>query len=62
MAKTWLIAISLILILIVILWRLTRGYLKEGTGLVYWQVVAYTSTAITLLIMYILKWTNILNF
>ena len=62
MGKIWVIAISLILIFTFLFWRLTRGYFKEETGLVYWQVAIYTSAGITILIMYILKWTNVLNF
>jgi hypothetical protein len=72
MTKTWVIAISLFLIITFLFWRLTSGHFKKeygkrlwekwGTRLFYWQGAIYTSTGITILIMFLLKWANVLTF
>ncbi len=72
MENIWVIAISLFLIIAFLFWRLTSGHFKKeygkklwnqwGTRLFYWQGTIYTSTGITLLIMFLLKWANVLNF
>ncbi|WP_417194990.1 hypothetical protein [Bizionia sp.] len=66
------IAIALFLIIAFLFWKLTNGHFKKeygstlwnqwGTRLFYWQGVIYTSTGITILILFILKWTGILTF
>ena len=72
MEKIWIIGISLFLIVTFLFWRLTHNYSRKKYGekmwkrgetkLVYWQVAIYISIGITFLIMYLLKWTNILTF
>ena len=72
MVNIWLIAISLFLITGFLFWRLTSGHFKKeygektwkkwGTRLFYWQGVIYTSTGITILIMFVLKWADVLTF
>ncbi len=72
MAKIWVIAIAIFLIINFLFWWLTSGHFKKeygekiwkkwGTRLFYWQGAIFTSTGITILIMYLLKWSNILTF
>lgn len=72
MAKIWAIAILLFLIIIFLFWKLTSSHFKKeygqklweqwGTRLFYWQGAIYTSTGITILILFILKWANVLTF
>ncbi len=72
MEKIWVIAISLFLIITFLFWRLTSGHFKKeygkkmwkqwATRLFYWQGAIFTSTGITILIMFLLKWANILTF
>ena len=72
MENIWIIAIILFIIITFLFWRLTKGYLKKeygeknwknwGSRLFYWQGAIFTSTGLTFLIMYLLKWANILSF
>jgi hypothetical protein len=73
MGKIWviLISISIFLIITLIYWRFTRGYIKKvygnnwkiwGARTFYWQDAIFICTGITFLILVLLKWTNILNF
>jgi len=72
MEKIWVITISLFLIITFLFWRLTSGHFKKeygkklwkqwGTRLFYWQGAIYTSTGITILIMFLLKCANVLTF
>ena len=72
MEKIWVIAISLFLIITFLFWRLTNGHFKIeygkknwkqwGARLFYWQGAIFVSTGITFLIMFLLKWANVLNF
>jgi len=73
MGKIWiiLIAISIFLIITLIYWRITRGSIKKkygknwkiwGARTFYWQEAIYICTAITFLILFLLKWANVLTF
>ena len=71
---TWiiLIAVSLFIVITFILWRLSIGRFKKeygpkrrklwGQRTFYWESLIGISTGITFLIMFFLKWTNILAF
>lgn len=70
MEKIWVLvlAISLFLIITLIYWRFTRGYIKAkygenykiwGARTFYWQDAIYICTGLTFLILVLLKWTNI---
>lgn len=64
-----LIAISLFLIITFFFWAFTSGYFKNeyggkmwklwGTKTFYWQGAIFVGT---ILIMYLLKWANVLSF
>lgn len=72
MEKIWIIAIMVFLIIAFLFWKLTSGHFKKeygqkvwnqwGTRLFYWQGTIYTSTGITIAIMYLLKWANVIYF
>lgn len=72
MEKIWIIVISLFLISTFLFWKLTNGYFKKEYGeklwkqwssrLFYWQGVIYTGTGITILLLFFLKWGNVLIF
>ncbi len=72
MEKTWIIAILLFLIITFVFWRITAGHFKKnygkklwnqwGTRLFYWQGAIFTSTGGTILIMFVLKWANVVTF
>jgi len=72
MEKIWVIAISLFLINIFLFWRITIGHFKKeygkkmrklwGARTFYWQEAIYVSTGVTILIMFLLKWANVLTF
>ena len=74
MEKKWILLIAILIFFIVtfLFWRLTSGYAKKGYGtkmwkhwptrLSYWQAAILYSTGITILIMFLLKWTNVLTF
>lgn len=72
MGKVWviLIAISIFLIITFLYYKLTRGYAKKGYGnkmwkqwgtrTFYWQGAIFMSSAVTILIVILLKWVNVL--
>ncbi|MCJ7756685.1 MAG: hypothetical protein MUP24_00955 [Gillisia sp.] len=74
MEKIWVIviAISLFLINTFLFWRITAGHRKKeygkkmwklwGARTFYWQGAIYVSTGVTILIMFLLKWANVLTF
>ncbi|MDO7170596.1 hypothetical protein [Mariniflexile sp. AS56] len=74
MEKIWLavIAASLFLLSIFLFWRITARFRKKeysekmwklwGTRTFYWEGAIYISTGVTVLIMFILKWTHVLTF
>jgi len=72
MDKNVVIAISLFVIVTFLFWKFTSDYYKKGYGeklwnqwdtrLFFWQGVIYTCTGITALLLFILKWTNVLTF
>lgn len=72
MDSIWLIAILLFISVTYLFWKFTNAYFKKqngtkmwqkwGTRLFYWQGVIYTGTGITILLLYALKWTNVLTF
>lgn len=74
MGKIWLIliALSLFLISISVFWMITARFRKKeyskkmwklwGARTFYWEGAIYISTGITILVMFLLKWANILNF
>jgi len=65
------IGIPLFLIIIFIFWKLTSGPMKKeygekmyknwGSQLYYWQAAMYISVGITFVIMFFLKWANIVT-
>jgi len=71
-AITVIIAISIFLISFFIYWKVMSYYSKKEQGekmykqwnakLYFWQGAIFTSTGITFLTMFILKWTNVLTF
>jgi len=74
MEKNWLIGITILIFLIVLFfyWKFTVGPYKRansekmrklwGKRTFYWEGLIYGSTGITILILFILKWTNVLTF
>ncbi len=74
MGKTWviLIAISLFLIIIFLYWKITIGHFKKeygkkrrklwGQRTFYWEGAILVSTGITILILFLLKWSNVLTY
>ncbi len=72
MEKNILIAIAVFLIITFIVWRLTnRRFKKEfgqkrrklwGQRTFYWESVIGISTGCTFLVLFLLKWGNILTF
>lgn len=72
METNWIIAIIIFIVVIFIFWRLTvDGYKKEysekmrkvyGSRLYYWHTAILISGGITFLLMYALRWLNVLNF
>jgi len=73
MEKSWIIGIAILIFLVVtfIYWRITRHSIKKiygenwkiwGARTFYWQDAIYICTAITILILFIFKWTNVLSF
>lgn len=71
-AITAIIAVSVFLISFFIYWKTMSHYSKKELGekmyrkwnsrLYFWQGAIFTSTGVTFLIMFILKWTNVLTF
>jgi len=72
MNKILILGIALFLIFIFLFWLLTRGYVKKKYGtkmlnhwptrLAYWQAAILYSVGLTFVIMYVLRWTNVLTF
>jgi len=72
MEKIWIIAISLFLIITFLFWRITIGHFKKeydkkmwklwGTKTFYWQGVILVSGGVTILMLFLLKWANVLTF
>lgn len=72
MEKIWVLALLLFLIITFLFYRITRGHFKKeygektwkqwGTRLFYWQGAIFVGAGGTFLIMYLLKWTNVLTF
>lgn len=66
------IAISVFLISLFVYWRVMRYYSKKEFGrkmhkqwnsrLYFWQGAIFTSTGITFLVMFVLKWANVVKF
>lgn len=74
MDKTWIIIIAIAILLAVgfLSYHFLRGYVKESIGkkwlsiwgnrLYFWQSLLFLSVSGTVLIMFLLKWTNLLVF
>lgn len=74
MEKSWLIGIIILIFLIVIFlyWKVSIGPFKReygekrrkiwGQRTFYWEGVIYGSTGITILLLFLLKWANVLTF
>ncbi len=72
MEKIWIIAIaaSIFLISSFLIWRITADYRKKEYSkkmwklarVYYWQSVIFVSTGVTILILFLFKWGNILSF
>ena len=72
MEKIWLtvIAASIFGIITFLIWKITTGYrnkeyskkMWELARIYYWQSVIFSSTVLTVLILFLLKSTNILSF
>ena len=73
MFNIWIIAIGLFLIILFFYWRISKNYFKNEvfskgtwrtgvTQLSYWQGAILVSSGAVILIIYILKWANILTF
>jgi hypothetical protein len=70
--EVFLIAILIFLIFTFLFWILTRGYAKKKYGtkmwkhwpsrLSYWQAAIFYGIGFTFIIMYLLKWGNVLAF
>ncbi len=74
MEKAWLIVIAIIIftILGILFYVSMKGYVSEAYGkkwltlwgnkLYFWQSLIFSSMAGTVLILYLLKWANVLTF
>ncbi len=72
MEKIWIVAIAVFLIINFLHFIGLKGYVKKefgkkwlniwGNKIYFWQSSIFVSTAGTLLIIYLLKWANILTF
>ncbi len=73
MENIWIIITVLFLIVIFIYRRISKDYFKNevfsegtwknwGTRLFYWQGAIFISGVFTTLIIFLLKWTNVLSF
>tara|TARA_B110000093_G_C12894679_1_gene377673 strand:+ start:85 stop:306 length:222 start_codon:yes stop_codon:yes gene_type:complete len=73
MENIWIIAVGLFLIILFFYWRISKNYFKNEvfskgtwktgvTKLSYWQGAILVSSGVTILIIFILKWANILAF
>lgn len=72
MLKIWILAIALFLIITFLFWRFTSEHFKKeygnrnwkqwGTRTFYWQGAIFVGTGGTLLIIFLLRWINVLTF
>lgn len=74
MEKIWVIIIAIALFLIInfLFWKTLNVYVKKefgekmwkfrGNRVYFWQGSIFVSTAGTILIMFLLKWANVLTF
>jgi hypothetical protein len=74
MEKIWILLIAVLLFLGItfLFWKFTRGYAKKESGnkmwqqwttrTYYWQFVLLVSGALTVLVLFILKWAKVLTF
>ena len=74
MQPIWIIAISaaIFIAVSVVLYKIMNNYVEESYGkkwltlwgnkLYFWQSLLFSSMLSTALIMYLLKWTSVLNF
>lgn len=74
MEKIWIITIAIVFILILnfLFYKSLNGYVKKEVGkrmwkiggnkVYFWQSSIFFSTAGTILIMFLLKWSNVLTF
>ena len=72
MKLVWITGILFFTVFIILFWKLTSEPLKKEYGLkmwkqwtsrlYYWQAAIYTCTALTLLVIFLLKWVNVLTF
>ncbi|WP_246560433.1 hypothetical protein [Zobellia russellii] len=72
MATNWIFALAVLFLTTFLFWKLLSAHFKNeygerlwkqwGTRLYFWQGAIYTSTGVTLLILCVLKWANVLNF
>ncbi len=72
MIKIWIIAIALFLIITFLVRAFFIGYYKKeyskkqrntwGAKMYYWHTIFMISGVITTLVIFLLKWSNILNF
>lgn len=69
----WIIAIGLFVITLFFYWRISKNFFKNEvfstgtwktgeTKLSYWQGAVLVSSGATILIIFVLKWANILTF
>ena len=73
MENIWIIAVGLFLTILFFYWRISKNYFKNEvfskgtwktgvTKLSYWQGAILVSSGVTIHIVFILKWANILAF
>jgi hypothetical protein len=72
MEEIWVIALSLFSVITFLFWRMTRGHFRKeygnkmwkkwGTRTFYWQGAIFVGVGGTFLMMYLLKWANVLTF
>ncbi len=74
MGKIWIIIIAIVALLVMgfLSYHVLKGYVKEtlgkkwlrvwGNRLYFWQSLLFLSVVGTVLIMFLLKWTNLLVF
>lgn len=74
MEKNWMIGLVILIFLAItfLYWKLTKGYAEKeygkkmwknwGTRTYYWTGALFISGGLTIVIMYLLKWGDILTF
>ncbi|MFC4720929.1 hypothetical protein ACFO5O_01240 [Geojedonia litorea] len=74
MSKQWIIILAALIFLIALFlfWKLTSAYAKKGYGskmwkhwptqLAYWQAAVLYSIGFTTMILFILKWADVLTY